>query len=84
MAKQHYIAEVESTIAGIPCLIGVTSFNRVEPSYSYAASSDFDYYGYTEADWVVLDRKGYKANWLEKKLSRSDIARIDSEISEAL
>jgi len=82
MAKQHYIAEVESTIAGIPCLIGVIDFNRVKGSYSYHAASDWDYYGYTESEWEVLDRKGYKAAWLERKLSSKDESRIESEIAE--
>jgi len=82
MAKQQYIAEVESTIAGIPCLIGVIDFNRVNGSYNYHAASDWDYYGYTESEWEVLDRKGYKAAWLERKLSSKDESRIDSEIAE--
>jgi hypothetical protein len=41
-----------------------------------------DYYGYTESEWEVLDRKGYKAAWLERKLSSKDESRIESEIAE--
>lgn len=78
----HYQAEIESTVAGIPCIIGVTHYESVKGSYSYHAASDMDYYGYNEAEWEVLDRKGYKAAWLEKKLTKSDIVRIEAEIAE--
>lgn len=77
-----YIAEIESRVAGIPCLIGVTHYESVAGSYSYNAASDMDYYGYNEAEWEVLDRRGRKAAWLEKKLTKSDIVRIEAEIAE--
>ena len=77
-----YHAEIETTIAGIPCLIGVTHYECVRGSYNYNAASDHDYYGYSEAEWEVLDRKGYKAAWLERKLTKSDINRIEAEIAE--
>ena len=37
-----YIAEIESRVAGIPCIIGVTHFESVRGSYSYHAASDWD------------------------------------------
>ena len=77
-----YIAEIETRVAGIPCIIGVTHFESQKGSYSYHAASDWDYYGYTEADWEVLDRRGRKAAWLAKKLTSSDESRIESEIVE--
>ena len=43
-----YIAEIETRVAGIPCIIGVTHFESQKGSYSYHAASDWDYYGYTE------------------------------------
>lgn len=79
-----YLAEIESTVAGIPCLIGVTEFSSVRGSYSYNAPSDMDYYGYTESDWEVLDRRGRPATWLERKLSDADRSRIEREIEEAM
>ena len=78
----HYEAEIETTIAGIPCIIGVTYYESVRGSYSYNAASDMDYYGYTEAEWDVLDRKGYKAAWLERKLTAADHDRINAEIDQ--
>ncbi len=79
-----YIAEIETRVAGIPCIIGVSYYNRVEGSHSYHAASDWDYHGYTEADWEVLDRRGRKAPWLAKKLTAKDESRIEAEIGEYL
>ena len=80
--KTYYEAEIETRVAGIPCLIGVIDYASVKGSYSRNAPSDLDYYGYTECDWEVLDRRGRKAEWLERKLSAEDADRIESEISE--
>ena len=79
-----YLAEIESTVAGIPCLIGVTEFNSVRGSYSYYADSDMDYYGYTESEWVVLDRRGRPAAWLERKLTYAERSRIEQEVAETM
>jgi hypothetical protein len=79
-----YLAEIESTVAGIPCLIGVTEFSSVRGSYSYHADSDMDYYGYTESEWVVLDRRGRPAAWLERKLTDAERSRIEQEVAEAM
>ena len=45
--------------------------------------SDWDCYGYTEIEFNVLDRKGYKAAWLERKMTQEDRERIELEIVEA-
>lgn len=79
-----YIAEIESRVAGIPCLIGVSHFDCVRGSYSYNAASDMDYYGYSESEWDVLDRRGRPAAWLERKLTDDDRKRIEQEIAEAM
>lgn len=79
-----YITEIESRVAGIPCLIGVTHFESVRGSYSYNAASDMDYYGYSESEWDVLDRRGRPAAWLERKLTDDDRQRIEQEIAEAM
>lgn len=79
-----YLAEIESKVAGIPCLIGVTEFSSVRGSYSYNAPSDMDYYGYSESEWDVLDRRGRPAAWLERKLTDDDRQRIEQEIAEAM
>jgi len=76
-----YLAEIETRVAGIPCLIGVTYYEAVGGSYSYHAASDWDYHGYTEADWEVLDRRGRPAPWLAKKLTTTDETRISDELA---
>lgn len=77
-----YIAEIETRVAGIPCIIGVTHFDSVDGSYSYNAASDVDYYGYTESEWEVLDRRGRPAPWLSRKLTDKIEREIEREIAE--
>ena len=67
-----------STIKGIPCIISVTYCKHYSGSLN--APSDLDYYGFTEIEFDVLDRKGYKAPWLERKLTDDEIERIEREI----
>jgi hypothetical protein len=70
---------IEYRIAGIPCLIDVVSFSHVQGSYSYNAASDMDYYGYSDIEYTVHDRKGYLAPWLAKKITdeiNQDIERM--------
>ncbi len=75
-----YIAQIETRVAGIPCIVGVTHFESV--AGDSRADSDWDYYGYTESEWEVCDRRGRPAPWLAKKLSSSDESRIEEEIAE--
>lgn len=65
-------------VAGIPCIIHVISYTSV--SRNSRADNDMDYYGYTECEWELLDRKGYKAKWLEKKLTENDRFALDAKI----
>ena len=71
---------IEARISGIPCLIQVNAFQHYAGCHS--GSSDWDYHGFCEMDWDVLDRRGRKAAWLAKKLTSSDESRIESEIAE--
>jgi hypothetical protein len=77
-----YIAEIETRVAGIPCIIGVTEYECVKGSYSYHAASDWDYYGYTDCSFDVLDRRGRPAPWLERKLNDKITREIEQEIAE--
>lgn len=73
-----YIAEIESRIAGIPCIIGVEDYQQ--GSGDKWCDSDVDYYGYSE--WVVCDRRGRPAPWLERKLTDKITREIEQEIAE--
>lgn len=78
--KPFYRDEMPSRVAGIPCLIGIRYYNRVEGSFSYMATSDWDYKGYTEVEFDVLDRRGRPAPWLERKMSDAERTLIELEI----
>jgi len=75
--------DVESRICGIPCLIQVDSHVVVEPWKGRVTDcpSDMDYHGYCETEFTVFDRKGYKAPWLEKKMTEEDVERILEDIN---
>jgi hypothetical protein len=73
-----FIAEIETRVAGIPCIIGVADYQT--GSYNYWASSDVDYYGYSE--WCVCDRRGRPAPWLERKMTKDDESHIEELIAE--
>ena len=74
--------KVETHIAGIPCLARVDYFFKKEPDFDTWAS-DWDYYGYTEIEFTVCDRRGRPAPWLEKKMTDAEKERIENEILEA-
>jgi hypothetical protein len=78
--------QVEIRIQGIPALAKVTYYNKVKPWKGCISNcpSDMDYYGYTEIEYEVLDRKGYKAAWLEKKMTKQDEENIKIKIQEEM
>jgi hypothetical protein len=67
-----YLAELEARVAGIPCLIGVIEYKQTKGSYSRNAPSDIDYRDCTYMDWEILDSRGRKASWLQKKVTNTD------------
>lgn len=73
---------MQTHIAGIPCQVEVTHFFIQKP-LGPSCDSDWDCYGYEEIDFDVLDRKGYPAKWLEKKMTDADRQRIEEEILQA-
>jgi hypothetical protein len=74
--------QIEIRIAGIPALAGITHFVHVPPfsGSSHMCDSSDDYYGYTEVEWDVLDRKGRPAPWLEKKLTAKEKFQIETDL----
>ena len=78
----NYIAEIETTVAGIPCIVGVTEYSNV--AGDCGADSDWDYEGGSECLFDVLDRRGRPAPWLARKLTDEDDSRIQSEIADYL
>jgi hypothetical protein len=81
----HYKKIIETNIAGIPAKIGVVYYNNV-PAWRrspHSCNSDYDYYGYIDIEYDVLDRKGYHAGWIEKKINNDIKLKIEREIIEA-
>lgn len=75
-----YLTKIETKVAGIPCIVGVTSFVSVRGNVS--ADNEMDYHGYTECEFEVCDRRGRPAPWLSRKMTSGDVSRIESEIAE--
>jgi len=70
--------EFDWRIANIPCIIRVESVRGQKP-LGPSAESDWDCYGWTDVEFEVLNRKGYKALWLEKKLTLEETREIEAE-----
>lgn len=73
-SKVHYIAEMDARICGIPCIIGVTHFHE--------ESASWDCPGDIEVEFDILDRKGYPAAWLERKMTLKDETKLYDEVIE--
>ena len=71
---------MDSYISGIPCKILVDTLFIQKPNL-YADNPD-DYYGYSDVEFTVCDRRGRPAPWLERKLTDNDTDRIKTEILE--
>lgn len=78
--------EIKTSVAGIPCIARVTHYFRQAPHRggAHTCDSDLDYYGYTECEFDILDRRGRPAPWLERKATDADCERIEQEITKQL
>ena len=83
MAK--FVPDYEITVCGIPCGVVIQDYT-IAPPYRGPAQrcdSDVDYYGYTEIEWFLIDRKGYSAEWLERKMDEAGLRKeVEDEIIE--
>ena len=67
-----YLDKIETRVAGIPRLVGVTSYGR--PAYTAGAPENCDPGDCAEYD--VLDMRGRPAPWLVQKMKMADDTRI--------
>lgn len=67
----YFANTVEVSVQGIPCQALVTHYLN-QPALGPSADSDWDCYGYTEVEFDLYDRKGYRALWLERKATDKD------------
>lgn len=75
IAERRFEELHQSTVAGIPCIVGVTDL--------YADTSDGWIGSRTVFRFQVLDRRGYPAPWLAAKLNAGDEQRFIEEIVDA-
>lgn len=71
MERRNPNSLIHVKIAGIPCCIEVTR--------CYTERATWDFPGYTEFEFEVYDRKGYRAKWLEAKVTEG----IEDDLLEA-
>ena len=70
---------MKTRIAGIPCKVRVIHFTpRVPAQLTGLPENCYPEEG-GEIEFTVLDRKGYRAPWIEKKLTKDDVERIERE-----
>lgn len=72
----------DSRIAGIPCQIKVTYAQKGHSARIYGDPNDCYEACGDEFEFEVYDRKGYRAKWLEKKLTDSDHEKIMNDYTE--
>ena len=76
MTKQSY--DFESQVAGIPCKVKVTYATKYVPESWYGPAEGGDF------EFELLDRRGYRAKWLESKVTDKDVDRLEREYWEYL
>ncbi len=72
-------ADFTTRVLGIPCGVVIDSCLVVK-GQGMRAASDVDCTGFAEIDWRLLDRKGYPARWLQKKMTDGDKEKLEIEI----
>ena len=73
------MSDLQTRISGIPCQIEVTSYYPATPM-KWFRNGDCAPPEDEEIEFRVLDRKGYPAPWLEKKMNEEDRIRIEKEL----
>lgn len=64
----------ETTVAGIPCGVHITSYQPfVPPTWDDPGEPE-------DVEYIVTDRKGYEAEWLERKMTKDDWRELDAEV----
>jgi len=79
-SKRRYEAEIEHTVCGIPCIIAVIDYESYVPAYTSGLPEDCYPAEGGCGSYDILDRRGYKAAWLERKVD----AREEDQIQQAI
>lgn len=71
-----YNADFETKVAGIPCGVVVLEYRNVSGWSSNPEMAEPDDH---EFEFILVNTRGYRAHWLERKLTGSDYRRIETE-----
>ena len=72
-------------ISGIPCFVDVTSYHKGRPMrITGSGFGDADPPEPAEVEYEVYDRKGYRAHWLEAKITERENAGIENMLIEIM
>lgn len=74
--RKKYLLTIGSHIDNIPCLICVTKFDYVTRFGGGRKKTDEP----VDIEYEVLNRKDYRAEWLEEKIDDETDRRIQQEI----
>ena len=84
--QKRLCADFETTVAGIPCGVVITSYSGARPwrqhTFSGAGPGDCDPPEYEDVEWRLVDSKGYPAAWLEDKMKPYEEYLISRECIE--
>jgi len=72
--------QIDTRIAGIPCIVEVTYYEPVIPGRRWGRIDDWEPDTGGDLDYVICDRRGREAPWLARKLTDSDADKLEIEI----
>ena len=74
-----YSADFETTVAGIPCGVVIEGYSPGVPAKLFGLPENCYPAEPSELEFILVDRGGYRAQWLMDKLTDDDCARIERE-----
>ena len=77
-----YTPDFETRVCGIPCGVVIDRYHRTPATHSYRAETPEEYYGDLEIEYFLVDRKGYKADWLQNKMDQYDKEELEIQITQ--
>ena len=85
MSKRE-IADMETTVKGIPCGVVIENYSPAKPWRQYvfpgAGPGDCSIPEPMELEFYLLDRKGYRADWLLDRMTAKEVYNLENEILE--
>ena len=85
MSKRE-IADMVTTVKGIPCGVVIESYSPGRPWRQYvfpgAGPGDCSIPEPMELEFYLLDRKGYRADWLQDRMTGDDVMQLADQIEE--